>query len=204
MNDANRTATGPDADNGPSPGTGRETPRPRPSTLPVGVTVIDTARLLLRPLRAEDLDDLADYRARPEVFRYQGHEPWDREQLARVLDGEVRHARLPYTVTGRILWGVLLKETGRLIGEVMLAGADGAHEIGVVFHPDHQRRGLAFEAVNAVLTRACAELGVARVQAYSHPDNTRAIRLLGRLGLHRSGTADGFDTFERTTLPAQV
>ncbi|MFD8986302.1 GNAT family N-acetyltransferase [Streptomyces sp. NPDC059564] len=159
-------------------------------------TVIDTARLVLRALRPDDLDDLTDYHSLPEVFRHQDHEPWDREQLSRMLAFEVRQARLPYAVTGRILLGAALKETGRIVGEVMIADVGGVHEVGCTFHPDHQGRGLATEAVGALLTHAFGRLGVERVQACSRPDNARAIRTLEGLGMHRTGSTDGFSVYE--------
>lgn len=74
---------------------------------------------------------------------------------------------------------------GRVIGK---AGLWNNREIGFILAPEAWGRGLAGEAVSAVIARARAR-GVARILADVDPRNRASIRLLERLGFSRSGAA---------------
>lgn len=56
-------------------------------------------------------------------------------------------------------------------------------DIGYALLPDHYARGFAHEAAVAVVDHARNDLGIRRLVAVVSPDNTRSIRLLGKLGL---------------------
>ncbi len=75
---------------------------------------------------------------------------------------------------------------GRVIGTVELvwrSAAERAGEIGYVFNPDHQGRGLATEAVAALLCWGFEKFGLHRVYGRCHADNTASARLMARLGM---------------------
>jgi aminoglycoside 6'-N-acetyltransferase len=79
-----------------------------------------------------------------------------------------------------------LKETGELIGDCGLCvkvATPKTAEIGFSVAPEHQRRGLATEAVEAIVEHAVRELGVQRIIAVAMRDNDRSATLLRRLGL---------------------
>ena len=148
---------------------------------------LQTERLVLRTHRAEDLDDLVVFHGDPEVVRYV---PWplrDRtatEQTLRVkLDqGELREP-------GQwLVLAVELRETGRVIGEVLLKWAsDRQGELGFAFARDVQGQGYAAEAAGAVLRLAFDDLGFHRVSAVVIEGNDASVRLLGRLGFRQEG-----------------
>jgi RimJ/RimL family protein N-acetyltransferase len=144
---------------------------------------IVTERLVLRLLQPEDVPAFAAYRADPEVARYQG---WDSYTLA---DGE----RL---VAGQR--GVDLGDTGPWVQVAAVDRATGAlrgdcavrvvddqprtAELGVTFAPASQGRGLAAEALGALVTLLFAEHGLHRVYARADDRNVAVHRLLERLG----------------------
>jgi RimJ/RimL family protein N-acetyltransferase len=59
--------------------------------------------------------------------------------------------------------------------------------IGYIIDPARQRKGLAVEAVSAMLNFCFGELGLHRVQAFIHSDNTASRKLVEKLGFRREG-----------------
>ncbi len=147
---------------------------------------LHTQRLRLTPLTGDDAQALFSYRRLPEVTRFQNFVP------AGVADAEAFIA----SVQGRDLgasdqWcqlAVRLRETDELVGDVgvqrMSHGAKQA-EIGFTVAPSHQRRGLAMEAVTALLGHLFGELDLHRVTASVDPENVGSCALLERLGMRR-------------------
>ena len=150
---------------------------------------VRTPRLDLRPHRAEDLEDLLVFHGDPEVTR---HLPWpvrDREQTRAALDVKLTQGVLP--APGRwLVLAVELRETGHVVGEVLLKWADQAArqgELGFVLSREHQGRGLAAEAAQAVLRLGFEDLGLHRTTAVCVAENAASARLLRRLGMQQEG-----------------
>src|SRR5262245_59048003 len=104
---------------------------------------IGTARLLLRPFRTDDLDDLHAIQSRPDVTRYLYWNPRTRDEIADVIRKRIGMASLEREGDILVL-AVELRETGTVIGDVNLAWQSQEHrqgEFGFVFHPDHHGRG---------------------------------------------------------------
>ena len=59
--------------------------------------------------------------------------------------------------------------------------------IGYIIDPAHQRKGIAREAVSAMLDFCFGELGLHRVQAFIHPDNIASRTLVEKLGFRNEG-----------------
>jgi RimJ/RimL family protein N-acetyltransferase len=148
---------------------------------------VRSARLLLRPLAAADVDALLAYRSLPEVCRYVPFEPMGREDvMARLREQWSCHA-LAQEGDALIL-GAELADTGQLIGDVMLRWISAEHrcgEIGYVFSPAFAGRGFAGEAAHAVLHLAFDDLGLHRVMARLDARNTASARLAARLGMRQ-------------------
>ena len=148
---------------------------------------IDTARLVLRPLTYSDIGELLTYRGRADVCRYLPFEPMTRDVLRARLDADLSRTRI--TAEGHSLTlGVRVRETGRLVGDVVLFFRSEEHargEIGYAFHPDASGRGYASEACSAVLDLAFDGLGLHRVVARLDSRNDASARLAARLGMRR-------------------
>ncbi|MET8359097.1 GNAT family N-acetyltransferase [Micromonospora sp. NPDC005171] len=147
---------------------------------------IRTARLVLRPVTVDDLDDVYAFQRRPDVVRWMlGAEPRTREQSrASVL-----------AMTGEDAWRaegdcltVAVVADAAVIGIVELvwrSQLDRTAELGFVFHPDHGGRGLATEAATALLDWGFTEFGLHRVYGRCHGRNTASARMMARLGLRQ-------------------
>ena len=148
------------------------------------VTEIVTERLRLRLFGAEDLPAFAAYRSAPEVARYQswdtGYSLADAEQFL----AEQQRARLGQPG----VWVQLAaedKESGVLCGDCAVRVVDGqpdTAEVGVTFAPGHQGRGLAAEALAAVVRSLFEDHGIHRIYAEADDRNQPVHRLLERLG----------------------
>jgi RimJ/RimL family protein N-acetyltransferase len=141
-------------------------------------STIETERLVLRPHRAEDFDDLAAMWADPEVTRFIGGRPSTTEESwARLL----RYGGL-WTLLGFGYWAVRDRATGRFFGEVGFAdfrrgiGFDGVPEAGWILAPRAQGKGFAGEAVRAALAWADRR-GWARSVCIIDPGNAPSVRL---------------------------
>jgi RimJ/RimL family protein N-acetyltransferase len=145
---------------------------------------IRTARLTLRPILVDDLDDVHAWQRREDVTRWMlGAEPRTREQsrssvLAMATEDELRAEGDCLTVA--------VSEGAGVIGTIELVWRSVEYrtaELGYVFHPAHGGRGLATEAAAAVLDWAFGEWGLHRVYARCHAENTASARLMARLGM---------------------
>lgn len=66
--------------------------------------------------------------------------------------------------------------------------ADGRVEIGYRVEPAFRRRGIATEAVRALLAWAEAECGIHRFRASVSPGNVASLAIIGSLGFRQVGT----------------
>lgn len=149
--------------------------------------VLTTERLLLRPLRMSDAEDIFAYGSIPDVSRYTTWEPH--------ADIEATRGFLSF-VLGRYAsgqpesWGMELRDTGRMIGTVGLLNFDEAArriELGYTIHPDYQGRGLVTEGARAALDFAFDILQVNRVVACCMGPNAASERVIQKLGLRYEG-----------------
>lgn len=136
--------------------------------------MIRTARLMLRPLRADDLDPLHAIFSDPRAMRYWDRPAWqDRDSTARLLDGFRRDApseHLEYAI----------ERKGVCIGRV---GMWRRYEVGYILHPDHWGQGYGTEALQALITDIWARFPEATaLTAEVDPRNIASCRVLEKLG----------------------
>jgi len=114
------------------------------------MTTLETARLTLRELQADDLDDLAEVLSDPLAMRYYPA-PFDRERVA----AWIGWARASYREHGFGMWAVIRRVDGRFLGDCgpVLQIVEGSliPEIGYHIVPSEQGHGYATEAARASL-----------------------------------------------------
>ncbi|WP_374472102.1 GNAT family N-acetyltransferase [Phenylobacterium sp.] len=136
-----------------------------------------TERLRLRRARPEDLEALFAVLSHPEAMRYWSSPPHaDREQTRAWLDEMIAATDEDFVV----------EFEGRVIGK---AGAYRLPDVGYILHPDAWGRGLATEAMAAVVAHVFATRDVDRLTADVDPRNGASIRLLEKLGFRETGRA---------------
>ena len=147
-----------------------------------------TERLALRPLAPGDADAVHAYQSREDVCRYIPYSPRSREEIAaRLADPEKTRATFDAEDQALNL-GVVLRETDKLIGDVMLFWHSAEHrsgEIGYVLNPACHGNGYITEACGALLALAFDGLGLHRVTARIDARNEPSARVLRRLGMRQ-------------------
>jgi RimJ/RimL family protein N-acetyltransferase len=90
-----------------------------------------------------------------------------------------------YASLGFGLCAVELKDSGCPVGICGLMKRDylDAADIGFAFLPAYWGKGYAYEAANAILNFAKADLGLKRILATTRPENIASQKLLEKLGL---------------------
>ena len=165
---------------------------------------IVTERLVLRPLRLEDVPAFAAYRSDPDVARYQSwdttYSPADGERLVQAQQGVDLGDPGPW-----LQLAAVDRVTGALCGDCAVrVVTDQPHtaEVGVTLAPAQQGGGLASEALAAVVTRLFEQHGIHRVYAQADDRNVPVHRLLERLGFRCEARLLEADWFkgEWTTL----
>jgi ribosomal-protein-alanine N-acetyltransferase len=147
---------------------------------------IVTERLVLRHARLTDAEAMHEILSDPVAMAYWSSLPHERPEQTR----DWIAAMVEAAATGPSL-DFIIDLDGRAIGK---AGFWRPPEIGYILHPDHWGRGLAREALTAVI-RAGFELGgLDEIRADVDPRNEASLRLLERLGFVRTGY--GKDTWE--------
>jgi RimJ/RimL family protein N-acetyltransferase len=163
-----------------------------------------TERLRLRRFLGEDLPAFVAYRSDPDVARFQG---WDAGYT--MADAERFLAEQAGDALGEpgawVQLAAVDRADGRLHGDCavrVLTEQPATAEVGVTFAPASQGRGLAGEALAAVITTLFEEHGIRRVFAESDDRNASVHRLLERLGLRPEARFVDADWFkgEWTTL----
>ena len=156
---------------------------------PISAPTLVTERLTLRAHGISDLDDVAALWGDPEVVRFVGGHPLDREEVWRRLLRHVGH----WTLFGYGFWLVHERSTGAFVGELGFAehhrevapSFAGAPECGWMLAKRAQGQGFAAEALRAALAWSDAECEGVRTVCLIHPNNAASIGLAGRIGFRQ-------------------
>lgn len=144
----------------------------------------------LRPVCLADVAAVNAYRSLPAVSQFLPHPPQSMEDTALTVSRMVEQRSL--SMPGQ--WLDLAVEHGdshEAVGEVLLkwdAKNPLRGEIGFVFNPNVQRRGVAFAACRAALKIAFNHFGWHRVEGVCDDRNEKSAALMNRLGMRHEAT----------------
>jgi RimJ/RimL family protein N-acetyltransferase len=148
-------------------------------------TILNTARLKLRPARLDDASAIfEEYAQDPDVTRYLTWRPNKQvseskeflaDCLARKKAGE------------QFLWVITLPSDDRAIGTLACRLKDHKAELGYALAKRFWNQGLMSEAARAVTDWAMTVEPIFRIWAVCDTANTRSARVLEKAGMQREG-----------------
>lgn len=145
---------------------------------------LKTERLILRNVQPEDAGVMFDYRNNEICARYQRGQTKDLPGITALIE-----RRMQDNITDRenFLIAVALKDTGEMIGEIVVMPNDGCFSMGYTFHYAHHRKGYAYEAL-ALLTQLLHERYLEmEFICFTEPENVASMDLLRKLGYEDLG-----------------
>lgn len=157
------------------------------SGLPLPAQPLQTARLTLQLVSERNLPGLLAVHSVDEVCRYLPFATWQdmedaKRWYARASD---RHRE-----GGAIQWVVIERDSGTVCGMCLLFNYESSHaraEVGYSLGRDFWGRGMAREALSAVLVHGFDTLGLYRLEARVDSRNSASAGLLRRLGFKHEG-----------------
>ena len=145
--------------------------------------VLQTPRLMIRPVRPGDVDPLFERRNDPAVAALQAWVlPWPRERAESVV-AEVMAMDGP--VDGRWFRVTVVEgATGEVVGDLVLHPTNESRtaEVGYSLSTRHWGKGYAAEALEAFVAWILEALPVTRLSGMLHPDNRASAMVLERNG----------------------
>ncbi len=142
---------------------------------------IRTERLLLRRARPADLEDMHAVLGDPRAMRYWSTPPHAAiDETREWLDAMIA---APADVSDDFV----VEFEGGVVGKI---GCWSLPEIGFIFHPRVWGRGLAGEALRAVVRWIFARHGVPAITADVDPRNAASLGLLRSVGFNETGRAE--------------
>ena len=148
--------------------------------------MIETKRLLIRPIQITDAEAVFGYRSDSITNKYQGWIPKTIDDVSNFIIN-----RVSPTINEQGTWFqfvIILKESGELIGDAGLHFYDTENsqaEVGCTINKNYQQQGIATEAMTEILGLLFNGLHKHRVTASIDPRNTNSIKLVEKLGFRQ-------------------
>jgi RimJ/RimL family protein N-acetyltransferase len=143
---------------------------------------LETARLILRSFREEDVDAMGELFANPDFMRFSLGVFTERQKTVDFIEKVMGWNRASMPSQFAVV----------PCGERIVIGCCGFHhhpevpgevEIGYRLHPNYWNRGLITEAARAVRDHAFADLKLPRVISLIHPENIPSRRVAEKNGM---------------------
>jgi ribosomal-protein-alanine N-acetyltransferase len=141
--------------------------------------VLETERLVLRKFHQKDLSDVIAWEESPGA------------QTAKTRAQEfLDYCFREYREWGFGPWGIQWKETGAIVGNCgfpHIIFEESCGEVNYYIAPGYRGKGLAPEALRALLQFGFRDLGLNRIQARCEPDNLSSERVMQKAGMRDEG-----------------
>ena len=147
-----------------------------------------TPRLILRQSVPGDAADLFSYLSDAEVMKYD--DPTIPFQDIAEAVSAIESSRQRFVDKLSINWGIVLKDENRLIGGIgfyFLERRSYTADLGYTVARPYWRRGIATEAVRAVMQFGFETMRLHRINVDTRIDNIASLRLLENVGFRYEG-----------------
>jgi ribosomal-protein-alanine N-acetyltransferase len=159
---------------------------------------LQTPNLVLEPLKPAHADELFPHLSDPALYTYVPQDPPPDIDRVRARYARLEHGR---SADGRDLWlNWVIKADGRAAGTVQATVIpNGTALIAYERYAPFAHKGVAAEAVAAMIAHLKDKLETTTVRALVDTRNAPSIRLLERLGFERKRTIKDADHFKGAT-----
>lgn len=156
--------------------------------------ILETERLILRPMRIEDAQEVFDnWASDPEVAKYM---VWSTHKDVSVTKAWMEELQEELD-SDNYEWGFERKEDGKLIGSggVYYKKEKAAWTLGYNIMKDCWHQGYTTEAARAIIKFGIEVLGAKKFIAYHAKDNPNSGKVMEKVGFHyvEDGEYDSFD-----------
>ncbi|OEH92044.1 GNAT family N-acetyltransferase [Bacillus solimangrovi] len=149
--------------------------------------IIETERLILREVTIEDAEGMLDYFSDQDVVKHIGLAPF--QSVADVYD-EINWYKSIREEGSGIRWGITLREEEQVIGSCGFLNMKPKHhraEVGFELSKDCWGKGIASEALEAVVKYGFLHYELERIEALVEPTNLPSQKLLERQKFQKEG-----------------
>lgn len=148
---------------------------------------LETERLILRKMKRSDAEDMFEYSKDPEVTKYL---LWMPHPSVHYTARYLNYLQDRYAVGKFYDWAVVDKATGKMIGTCGFTCFHEEHnsaECGYVLNPGYWGRGIAAEALGAVMKFGFMTIGLHRIECRYMQGNDRSRRVMEKVGMTYEG-----------------
>ena len=163
--------------------------------------VLETGRLLLRNISAEDAEDIFILRTNEEAMKY-----INRPRL-KTNDDAIELIKVMTNIAERIVWGITLKDTNKIIGSIGYHRIEKDHyraEIGYMLLPEYWNTGLMTEAITKVIEYGFNEMGLHSIEANINPGNAVSRKILQKFNFVKEAYFKENFFFEGKFLDSEI
>ncbi|TCP29060.1 ribosomal-protein-alanine N-acetyltransferase [Scopulibacillus darangshiensis] len=149
--------------------------------------VIETRRLILREVTVDDANDMFAYLSDKAVVKPMGLDPF---QTVKDVWDEIGWYKSIFEEGTGMRWGITPKDSGKVIGSCGFLNMRTKHyraEVGYELSRDHWGKGIANEALKAVIRYGYQHFLLERIEALIEPMNLPSQKLVEKLGFRREG-----------------
>lgn len=149
---------------------------------------LESDRIVLRRLCMRDAPDVFDYSRDAQVAR---HVLWSAHATLSESRSYIRYMLRRYRLGEPSSWGIVWKETGRVIGTIgfmWIQEENASAEVGYSLARPFWNRGIMTEALSMVLDFGFRRLGLNRIEAQHETDNPASGAVMRKAGMLYEGT----------------
>ncbi|TDL65171.1 N-acetyltransferase [Rhodococcus qingshengii] len=149
--------------------------------------IIETKRLFLRKATKLDAEHMFTYLSDKDVVKHMGLEPF---QTMNDVYEEIDWYQSIYDEGSGIRWGITIKDSDKVIGSCGFLNMKSKHhraEVGFELSKDYWGKGIASEALEAMVKYGYLHYQLERIEALIEPKNIPSQKLVERLGFIREG-----------------
>lgn len=151
----------------------------------------ETPRLRMRRITLEDAVDYFSFASDPSVTR---HTIWNTHQSLNDTRTYIESLIQKYEANEAYYWGIINKETNKLIGRTGYIHWDLIHEkteVGFAISSPYWNQGMITEATSRIIEYGFTQIGFNRIEGRCNVDNQGSGRVMEKLGMKLEGVLRG-------------